>query len=680
MRQLLVNLDKWFKRLPDWAVLSLAALIPLLAYSQLPQAYFQQDEWLFFGQLIWIHRYPLAVFFHGIPMQRFLTMAVFSQLWQAFGANATGYYLVDLLLVIALVVTVFCLLRQWSLPRGYAWAVAAFVPVIVTGYQAVVWLGTFVGSLLSLIVALLSLMSTMKDLKNPRWYWRLLTPLLLAIALYFKEDAIWLLPMLAVTWYSYSRAVDQPVSLKTFFRTLTLPITTTLIILIGIYLRQIYSPTYAAVGAGQAAGSFLDNVGKASLQLPLQHLGQVIFSNWLVQRLATWTHLSISPLSYVLTGILAVIVIVSYWQSQGPQRLIIGWLSLWALVSFAAFGIYGTSPIFLEGRYYFPAQLPTLALLLYCAFIAGRRSWWRTAFQLVTIGLIGLNFHLTTSAVASLVASGQTQKRIIRTIQQATGPLPKQAIIFTESMEGYAGSPVPLMPFQSGFGQTLEVAYQGRNQDYTDQLKSEHLWDWLAQGYKESNGTGFGYYRNYTDLVAGLQANHLSPESVYAFHYEKGQVTDITSAIRGRLTAERQPLQLVSRSNWLAVSNDQAGLEQRFPVAQAIDNNLKTTWLTEQKSGTYFQVDLGQSVEKLAGLDLALADANSFARRYDVALSADGQAWQTIVHDEVPHLADNRQTIRFQPQAARFVRLTLTNHEPSVFAWSVAEVTAYQAQ
>ncbi len=134
------------------------------------------------------------------------------------------------------------------------------------------------------------------------------------------------------------------------------------------------------------------------------------------------------------------------------------------------------------------------------------------------------------------------RKSILNDINKQYPKLSPKTIIYVESDMPYYGLPIGenVVPFQSGFGQTLLVWYYFHG----DKLPScffENSWlyDLLAQGYRSCLGQGFGYFRHYDDLVSGVKNYDISLSSVIAFSWnsDKGILTNTTNFIRAKLTA-----------------------------------------------------------------------------------------------------------------------------------------------
>jgi len=120
--------------------------------------------------------------------------------------------------------------------------------------------------------------------------------------------------------------------------------------------------------------------------------------------------------------------------------------------------------------------------------------------------------------------------------------LPKNAVFYTESDSVYYGLPdqEKILPFQSGFGQTLLVYYQ-QNEQYSYKFyKDFFLWEISEQGYRETDGRGFGYYHNFDLLKKDLKQYNIPTDSIIAYSWNSKASTliNITDEVKARLDNE----------------------------------------------------------------------------------------------------------------------------------------------
>jgi len=142
----------------------------------------------------------------------------------------------------------------------------------------------------------------------------------------------------------------------------------------------------------------------------------------------------------------------------------------------------------------------------------------------------------------NLYRVGVMRQYILSDIKGSYQRLPKKVVFYTESNKSYYGLPDEdrILPFQSGFGQTLLLWYYRSENFPVAFFKDNYLWDITSQGYKEIQGTGFGYFRNYSLLLSTLKEYNLSSESVIAFSWDDNTqtITNITEKIRKKINLD----------------------------------------------------------------------------------------------------------------------------------------------
>ena len=127
----------------------------------------------------------------------------------------------------------------------------------------------------------------------------------------------------------------------------------------------------------------------------------------------------------------------------------------------------------------------------------------------------------------------------MQTIKNNRPNPPDNVVFYTESDHSFYGLPVDqrIMPFQSGFGQTLLVWYNQTENFPSEFLRDRFLWEITSQGYRVSSGRGFGYFRDFNVLAKAILENELNADSVVSFRYDldTDTLTDNTNEVRGRL-------------------------------------------------------------------------------------------------------------------------------------------------
>ncbi len=667
----------WSKKYP-W-VYSIVAI--LLVYWRLPMTYFQQDEWMAFETYIGSATQSVT---SSVTVQRPLTCVVNSGMWHFFGTNATYYGLFSLLLILVIGLLFHRVLRRLGVPPFAAAIGSMLFPIFVAGSQAITWFGAFSATLPSFIFALLAIDLFLSFIKEYTWRHAVLAVLATLVSLYFKEETLWLFPVFLTIWYLYLPTDAYPRNIKNFLIRLSPFIASGAAYLFFERLRQAHSQSFSTLVSTTDTSHYMIDVVNSLVYLPLTHLSHILFGPEAIIALSTFLKLTVMQFSLATSLILIAIFIFVLYRATKNERPAILVLMVWMLTGFSSYAIFGKNPEFLEGRYYFDTQAAVVALLaigLMPANFTNKIRSFNTVGVAVMLLLVGTNIALADQRMNATVALSQERRNILTYIQKHTGPLPKKAIIYTESTNfGYAGQAAYLLPFQNGMATIFRVLYQGKNQDYRELSKKQaYLWDFIKQGYDEVDGVGFGYFREYDALAKALKEYNLPLETVYAFRYSGATITDTTSLTRGKLFISNGKLNRLPRTSWkVSTSNDQ-GIEGRFPISRALDDDIKTDWLVPHRYGEYVEVDFGKPISNVSEIVLQSGDGNSFPRIVNFKYSPDGIKWIDDFTDVGLMNGNAEVPFIFGPKTMQKFRVTLVDKRETIFAWSLSDLNVFTA-
>ena len=139
-----------------------------------------------------------------------------------------------------------------------------------------------------------------------------------------------------------------------------------------------------------------------------------------------------------------------------------------------------------------------------------------------------------------LADSGNDRKAILYQIKHSYSTLPKKVVFYMNSDTSFYGLPESekIFPFEVNLGYTLIVWYQSQEHFPPEFFDKTIFLDKLTdEGYKEIDGRGFGYFRNWDTLIRTTRDNQLEKDSIVAFEYNSRtkSVEDITSKIRAKI-------------------------------------------------------------------------------------------------------------------------------------------------
>jgi hypothetical protein len=656
----------------------ISLLIVLIAYWQVPLTYFEQDEWQAFETYINTGNQPLTV---CLDVQRPLTCVINTLEWRAFGTHAFAYGISSLALILLITFVFYRLLRRLNIPVVHATVAAGLFPLFTAGSQAITWFGAFSASLPSFLFAILAIDYFHQYVHKPAIKLMFLTLICLLVSLYFKEETLWLGPVFLAVWVLYrGRSQGLTSMIKSFIVRLGPPAVIGVIYLALERLRQLNTPAFSTLVSTTDSHAYLIDVVKAIFLLPLTHLSQVILSPDYTVNIANAWNLTIPLFSLYLTIALFVYLCYILIQADKKDRPAVIVLLVWTLTGFISYAIFGKNPELLEGRYYFGAQAPLITLLV----VGLLPTRFKTMSSLRAFGvallivIVGINLSILKVRLHNSFKTASERKAVIGFIQKTAPTLPPKAIIYTETTNyGYVGQAAFIMPFQNGLGTTLRVLYQGKDQDYRALSKKQaYLWNLLNQGYDEVHGVGFGYFREYQSMLKSVKEHRLPVENVYAFRYVGTTMSDISSSIRSRLTADLQGIVPVTHDSWQISTSNDAGIDSIHGVDKLLDTNPKSDWSVPHAAGASVSVNMGKPIDNLTQIALTTADGNSFPRIVKVELSKDGQTWEG--YDDIGTIdLDMRTVFSFPPQSVQAFRVTIIDQRPMFFNWSVSDVNAY---
>jgi len=186
--------------------------------------------------------------------------------------------------------------------------------------------------------------------------------------------------------------------------------------------------------------------------------------------------------------------------------------------------------------------LPSIGIIFFLVGIVSVIKKWKLSVLILFI-LILFNIIITRLELNKISDVGQDRIKILHQISKDNLKLSNKQIFYIESDTSYYGLPdeIRILPFQSGFGQTLLVWYSNYTDFPKDFYKDHFLWDIDSQGYKEIDGRGFGYFRNFDLLITTLKEYNLPVDSViaYSWNSKESKLTNITEVTRSKLKNEK---------------------------------------------------------------------------------------------------------------------------------------------
>jgi hypothetical protein len=130
---------------------------------------------------------------------------------------------------------------------------------------------------------------------------------------------------------------------------------------------------------------------------------------------------------------------------------------------------------------------------------------------------------------------GNDRKAVLAGIKSNYPNLADKNIFYVTSDKSFLGDITN--PFQNGLGYVLEVYYYDSGKIPKEFLSENFLWDLGAEGYREKDNYGFGYFQNIDSMAKEMAENKLSRSIIHGFFFDSNskKVLNISDEIRSRL-------------------------------------------------------------------------------------------------------------------------------------------------
>lgn len=528
--------------------------IVALIFWTLPFSYFQQDEWHTFGM---IQSYGFEYVTSGKPLwisllsdrvgARFIMYVLFS----IFNTNAVPYGLFSLFTHLLNSFLLFIFVFKVTKNKTIGIISSAFFLINAVSDQAYSWFGTVAGSATSVTFILLSLIFYFNFLLKRKYIYNFLSLISLWISFLFKEVGYFLFVVYPILWFIYIKNkslklfVKDNLLLFVYGATMTVFFVQSVLFIPGVRANYI---------TPQVSG--LVKVFIHLISYPLEGIFQVFMPSsfifgiaWLFTRLFKpslevdtssfdqfYTTTMADYVSIILSVILIFFLTVIYkkYIKQMKENIKLLFLSsiLVLILSFLPYIAIDKFDAYLDSRYYYSVAIGASIVvgIIFFSFINIIKNSKRRKI-LIAIIIVFFIYHgatLVNNLFKQFIISRE-RVGIISQINKIIPTLPKKTVFFvTGNSPGYYGIPELKVPFQSGFGQVLMMIYASNNSSYPMLFKDETFWktadggflyDTLAQGYREINGTGFGYYYEEKVIEDALNKKIFDKNDVISLFY-----------------------------------------------------------------------------------------------------------------------------------------------------------------
>lgn len=547
-------------------ILVSAALLLFVVYTyrNLINVYLQQDEWYSLGTEMAGGIFGL---FRGTPViyllsgsQRFFG-SLLNNIWYAlFRSNTVPMAIFAVTVHCINILLWFKISLSVTNKRWVSVISAVFFGISVVSNQALSWFASIFTTLPSATFAFLSILSVITYTKNKRRGWLYAAQFLAICAYIFKESAVFIFFLLPVVYLLNNRKTRITVLLQKF----------SIVLLYAVFV--IITRIYSILGIGPAATSFVTSSGNTWVKLslhgllyPVISLSQMFIPPQIMFKAAsvfqslfygsvqgfTASQLGVETivsdfLSFILSVTLCALLYLVGSKIK-EVRLWIGFGLLFSVLSFLPFVVLNKGNAYLDSRYFYMGIAGgglIAGSVLYACYIAVYKKFRKAAFitalllTAIVILYIYKNSILIQRSIMQLAYESAERKNILSSVFRLRPVLPDNPVIYVYGNNyGYYGLPEVKVPFQQGFGYTLEVLYFDSGIIPKEFLLEPFLWGIRDQGYREIHGKGFGYFSSPDTLRSFILKNPDKAKSVVGFFYDAHThtVTDISAEIRQQI-------------------------------------------------------------------------------------------------------------------------------------------------
>lgn len=541
--------------------IGLLLLFYLGAYRGLFSTFYQQDEWQTLGLITaagsffsYVRLIPLGYLLTGIG--RPLSIPFQYGMFKFFPYQITPMALFSLVMHGVNAVLLYLLTRKYFGTRLVTIVPFALFLVSSTSSQALTWFATNTTTLPSLTFILLAFLFVEKARETTKTNYVMLAQVSALAAYLFKESAAVMIILLPL-YYSIRIRKVTIVRLVNLF----IPSVLYLLFVIGIRIYLVMTPKFTEGVFVSMKGAPVIRIILHALWYPLVSFSQLFIPQTIMIKLAYSfqgilydfvTGSSIQPLVnlVIITDMLSIlctcifcasIAVIAHTRHRNP---LLFFYFLYTLMSFVPFAVVERGSGYLDSRYFY---IGVSGWSILCGFIIDnlirvKTVAWRTLGIIGSIGFVAVTVlyssRLIRRDITNLSYQAKERKDLLSSLS-ALYPVPPSSPVFyiSGNIDGYYLIPSLKVPFQQGPGFTLMVWYANTGRIPKSFITDLFLWGVSEQGYKEYNGSGFGYFYSKSELKKAITEYKLTAGQLVGLYYDtqKRTLTDISNEIRDEM-------------------------------------------------------------------------------------------------------------------------------------------------
>ena len=506
-------------------------LFTILVFYGLWHMYFQQDEWVGFGRVVYAQTYGFTTLIiqsgsHFTPLTTIL-MAAFYTL---FSLDHRWYAWYSILLHAANGLLLYILADTLIKNKKAAILAATLFVAAAPSQQAVTWYAASLSFLPSAFFSLLGLLLFEMFLKIPKAKHLFLSMLCILIGAGFRENAIFLLAYVPIR----SLVVRNPHTKKVLAYSC---------FFFGLYAiarflpNMLFGNPLTTLAPGKVS---LFTIALQAITFELLYLPKIIFPEylsriWLVRLFGPWAH-------FVNLEYLVHIFYAALWTTSAVILALLLRFSIkakqhqhfvWSMIVFLVLSVLPFAllppPLIMEPRHFYLSSVGFSLLVAYILLLVIKKSTpiGKVVLMAGVILYAAVNIVVIQITLRALKRTSDTKKTAVAQLASLFPNLQKQTLVL--------GTGDPL-PFQTGTGNMLLLLYYDK-QPYQKHLGEKFLQNLYSQGYKDIDGVGFGFFTDLPTLLTTYCQYRLQPENVLSFSWNgiSQTLTDVSSGARAML-------------------------------------------------------------------------------------------------------------------------------------------------
>ena len=538
-----------------WPLLLLTGIV-FFAYARVTTLYFQQDEWVGFGQIL-SNTFPEVVRNYSlldlvVGKDRILAVPLNYVLFWLRPFSSLPYALYAIVNHIFNTMLVYLVIYNVIKHKLISSVGSLFFGLSFVSHQAVTWFGAVTTTQPSTTFFLISVLLLQKYLSDSSSKYLYGFQVAAIISFLLKESSLFLLLYLPL----YARLVNGKI-----------PILRTFGLLFGynalvafMRIHYFFSPVGQTGSFVSRSLNVIAKLGIHLLMFPLLSISQYIIPPHVMFKMASlyqaveYKFLASNMLSQAVAENIvtdffslffsgAILFLAFLLLKVKTYRVLgVGGIAL-MLTGVLPYVVLDKGTSYLDSRYYYTGMVGTAFLIAaFIHYLALNKHIHRGIF-LVSMGVVifGLykNFVFIQREINRQRLISDERTYILKRVKELHPALPNRVVFYiTGSKNNYYGLDGLSVPFQLGPGFTFMVWYFQGGTVSKELIAENFLTDLRFQGYREIGGRGFGYFTSLLELESSIKKNKsLEKENIVALYYdsEKKALSDISEKIKKRI-------------------------------------------------------------------------------------------------------------------------------------------------